>query len=151
LATAATRVTGRSDRFPASVGAGCVVTLACEHLVHRHRERVLIGSSIDARLRHELLGRHVPLRADPHVGGRKRLLRVERIGLLDDLGDAEVAQKRPPEGVEEDVRGLHVAVHHALGMHVVERRGNGGQPEVEHAGCIGQRLALSVPHPAIGE
>ena len=58
----------------------------------------------------------------------------------EDLGDAEIAEERVSEGVEEDIAGLDVAVDVPLGVDVVERLGDRSEPAGEVSG-IGKGAA----------
>ena len=93
------------------------------------------------RLRHrEQLRRHVAGGAVDHAD-----MREAHVGLVD--GDPEVGQARdgelPPARLEHDVRGLHVAVDPALGVHM----GEAVQQLVEdhHDGGLGE-LAAGLDH-----
>ena len=87
---------------------------AHEALIEQHADGVEVGAAVQ-RLSHRLFGRHVMRSAhcaatdgEPAVELRRR--------------DAKVGEHRVAVVVEQHVVGLHVAVHHALPVRVVERR-----------------------------
>ena len=83
-----------------------------EHLVQGQAERVDVAPAVD--LAAEGLGRHVAQGAEDVAGVRQVLLVVG-------LGQAEVGHPDDAVGVEEQVRGLDVAMDDSLGVRVVER------------------------------
>ena len=90
---------------------------AGHELVHRHAERVLVGSR-GRWLRAPLFGGHVQRRA------QHRPRRRERAGVRQQLGDPKVHQEGVAVIVEHDVGRLDVAVDHALVMCVIKRPGD---------------------------
>ena len=123
--------------------------LTGEHLVHGHRECILIYPAIRVRPRLEQFRGHVLWCADHHLRGCQRLLFIEPARFIDDLRNPKVTKIRLQEPVEENVPWLHVAVEHAAGMDMVERRGDAGQPEVEHPGRVADGVPRFVPPPVI--
>ena len=133
-----------------------------QHLVHGRRERVQVGGRADG-LPERLLRRHVDRRADPGPGLRQ----LGALRGLERLHDAEVRQEHVPLLVEQDVPRLHVAVHDALRVDVVERLGDAREPR-EHLlrawtarvrcdpranrrrGTAGRRRGSRPPRPAPG-
>ena len=77
---------------------------AGEHLVQDDRGGVQVAPSVDGTGKH-LLGRHVRAGPEPELGGG-----VGR-GRVGEAGDAEVSELHQTVAADEDVRGLHVAVH----------------------------------------
>src|SRR5674476_1693191 len=76
---------------------------AHERLVHHDAERVEIAPSID-ELSHRLLGTHVVRRAHRTTARGEAAVKARR-------RDAEVGDERVAIVVEENVVGLHVAMH----------------------------------------
>ncbi|MEZ6186550.1 MAG: hypothetical protein R3F62_16265 [Planctomycetota bacterium] len=100
---------------------------AGEGLEQHDPQGVDVGALVDPRRVLELLRRHVERGAQAHVlagelgGEGDRLVGVEgrrRRGLLgaELLGDPEVGEVQPPRAVDEEVRGLDVAVDDAGGV-----------------------------------
>ena len=87
------------------VALGRVRDASAEHLVEHAAQRVHVRARVD-RAGLELLGRGVVDRAHEHALARERVLPHV-------LGQPEVAEQREPFLVEQDVRGLDVAVHEA--------------------------------------
>ena len=119
-----------------SVAVGLVERRAQgEQLVEGQSQGVDVAA--DVRLPVEPLGGHVPDGADDVAGVRH----VVVVGVR--LGQPEVGHPHGPAGVQEQVRGLDVAVHHPLAGRVGEGVGDlqpdpGGAPPVLPAG-LGQR------------
>ena len=86
---------------------------ARERLEQRRAQRVQVGGGADRRAA-DLLGRHVRERAQEAAR-----LRLAEVG---EVRAAEVAELRVAGGVEEDVRGLHVAVNDAALVRRAQRR-----------------------------
>ena len=84
-----------------------------------------------------LLGRHVRGRAEQRAGERAGR---DRVG-VDALGDAEVGDVRDAVDVEEDVRGLQVAMEHAAAVAVVD---GAAQVAMSRAAAIGVAVLLEV-------
>ena len=111
---------------------------AAEQLVDGDCQGVLIDAAVE-RLAHDQLRGHVLGRAQHHAGAGHRGLRGRRVrGRRDDLGDAEVAQERVPEPVEEDIARLDVAVDITLAVDVVERLGDRDEPAGDVLGSDGK-------------
>ena len=91
-------------------------TVARDGLDHHERERVHVGLSVD-RLALGLLRRGVARGAE-HDAGR---LGPRRLG--DRAGEPEVGDAQPALLVEEEVRGLDVAMDEAPAMRVLEAAG----------------------------
>ena len=89
---------------------------ADQHLVEQAGQGVHIGGRSD-RAAGEPLRCHVGARPDQHARHRDA-------GLAPDVGDAEVHQVGEVVGGEQDVLGLDVTVHQAVGMGGVQRRGH---------------------------
>ena len=90
------------------VVAAAVGRVAGQHLVHDDAEAVDVGALVDL-LAEDLLGRHVFRRADDVAR-----LRELRVAALRGGGDAEVHDLEQPRVVDQDVRGLQVAMDDAL-------------------------------------
>ena len=86
--------------------------VAAEALAHDAAERIDVGRR-GHLLAADLLGRHVVHRA-------QRLAGPGEVGALAVLGQAEVGDQRGAVGIEQDVGGLDVAVHHAAGEQRVQ-------------------------------
>ena len=83
-------------------------------------------------------GRHVARRAGDHAGGRHLRARLE------DLGQAEIGHVRLPVAVQQDVRGLQVAVDDALLVQVLDGPGHrGDDPHAAVARGTGPRAIRS--------
>src|SRR5690606_11808276 len=106
-------------------------------LVEDHAERVDVDPLIEVDLRLELLGRHVPWRAD-HLPGAREALEIAQ------LGDAEVeeldllATARAVR--EEDVLGLQIPVEDARGVRGLEA--DGGARDEGHDLLERERAAI---------
>jgi hypothetical protein len=95
--------------------------VAGEHLPSHDREAVEVAPRVGGAAG-DLLRRHVARRP----GHRAVALHAAPGEPLD--GDVEVGEQRPPvRGVEEDVLGLHVAVHHAARVRMLEGAGHVAQ------------------------
>ncbi len=113
-----------------------------QRLVEDQADRVDVDARVDVGLRADfraadLLGRHVGGRADERAA--LRLLRVG-FGRRGEPRDAEVDHAWAPVAVDEDVRGLQVAVHDAAVMAVLERVADGRELKREGA-RVGARIA----------
>ena len=91
--------------------------LTAEHLVQYAAEGVDVRAAVEMPVAHRLLRAHVLGRADGHARFGQPLLPVRR---GEGEGDAEVGNDRMPL-VQQDVRGLDVAMDDALAMRVIER------------------------------
>ena len=87
---------------------------ARQHLVEHHAERVDVAAGI-AALSFDLFGRNVVGRAH----GRRELGEGDAAG-AGVGGDAEIDELDVVVGVDHDVFGLQVAMHHAVRVNVVE-------------------------------
>ena len=96
--------------------------LAGEQFVEDRAQAVNVGGGADlGTVAGGLLGGHVAGRAGDHARGR-------RLGAgHENLGQAEVGHVGLVVAVQEDVRGLQVAMHHALGVQMVDRPGDDAQ------------------------
>ena len=95
--------------------------LAGDGLVEDASQAVHVGAAIHIPLARRLLRTHVRRRADAHPGlGELRVVAAER------ARDAEVGDQRRTVRRQQDVLRLHVAVHHAMAVRVVERAGGLG-------------------------
>ncbi len=92
-----------------------------------HGERVLIRAAAE-NLAGRLLGRHVERR--PEHRARRRESRRN----LGAAREAEVGEKRPALRVHQDVPRFDVAVENALGVRVVESRGDRRKPGDRESG-----------------
>ena len=92
--------------------------LAHQHLVENATERVEIGASING-LAGGLLRAHVRRGADADA----RVREGPALDVRQGLADAEIGDERVTI-LEHDVLGLHVAVHHAVSMRIVQRAGH---------------------------
>ena len=108
--------------------------LAGQHLVEHRGERVEVGSAVYLFVV-RLLRAHVEGRADLGSGAGETVVGAER------AGDAEVAHQGRAIAGEEDVLGLHVAVHHALLVRVLQGAGGLGR-DAER--LFDRELALAV-------
>ena len=91
--------------------------LATQHLVRDDAERVQVAPAVDVAVARGLLRAHERRRADRDAGGRE-----PGAAVADRTCDAEVRDHRAiARGVEQDVVGLDVAMHHAVLMRVGER------------------------------
>src|SRR5690606_32057846 len=90
---------------------------ARQELVQDEAEAVDVRRHADGLAAH-LLRRGVPGREDVRAGRGQRRVAV---GILQQLGDAEVEQLHAALAGDEHVRGLDVAVHHEIAV----RKGNG--------------------------
>ena len=122
-----------------------------QHLVDHDGQGVLICLAVDRGFGSELLWSHVLRRAEAHVSSCERVLLVERVRFLHDLRDAEVAEIRPPEGIEKDVRGLHIPMHDALRVDVIQCLGNCRKPKMEHGGRVWPRPTIVVSQSTVGQ
>ena len=106
--------------------------VAGEHLVEDDAEREEVRPVVDL-LALDLLRRHVVRRAEelPLLGEVRAV----------EPGDAEVGDLHPPFLGDQDVRRLDVAVHHPVGVGVVEGVPHLGD-DVEHAGQRQRLLPL---------
>jgi hypothetical protein len=84
-----------------------------QHLVDDRTQCIQIGATVD-RLGPRLLRTHVVRCSDRGAGHRGTRLSIHR------LGDAEVRQHGGAVGLEQDVAGLDVAMHEALGVGEIE-------------------------------
>ena len=83
----------------------------------QHRaERVDVGARVDGAVAGDLLRRHVQRRAERDA--RERESRSARV--LECEGDPEVGDQCMA-ALQQDVLGLHVAVHDAMAVRVLER------------------------------
>ena len=94
-----------------------------QHLHDSAGQRVLVGPAVD-RLALDLLGRDVVERAEELAGGGERR-RGERVLAEPEVGQVDVIGA-PLGGVEQYVAWLDVAVHEAVGVRGVQRRGSLG-------------------------
>ena len=114
--------------------------LAGEHFVEHDAQAVDVAAGIDlVRRAASLLGRHVGRRAEHAAVGGHRLL----AGLL--LGQAKVHQVRMLPRVEDDVRGLDVAMNDAVLVGVVECVGQLGGDVGRLRGRKRAALAAGLP------
>ena len=107
------RVLHVRDRHRERVRAG-VRQFAHEHFVGDHADAVEIGTAVEL-LPARLFRAHVARRSERAPGIRHAMALVAR------ERDAEVGQQRPVGLVEQDVLGLHVAMHDVLRVRVGER------------------------------
>ena len=106
-----------------------------EALVEHEPERVQVGPPVELLAAH-LLGREVLRRAHHDVVAGQ-----VGVGRLEALGDPEVGQQDTTVGRDQDVAGLHVAVHEAGLVGVVERRRDA---RADVAGQLGAEALLGV-------
>jgi len=122
--------------------------LARDQLVQDGAEAVNVAGRPDQRfLARRLLRGHVAGRAQHRAGGRQ--LGIGR----KDLGQPEIGEKGLAVGVDQDVRGLQVAVHHAVPVQVLHGPRDRGQQahallqlQAPATQPIGQAGALDVFH-----
>ena len=98
-------------------------------------ERVHVRTSIRVEFARELLGAHVARRSAQYA-------RPTGVFHVDGFGDAEVDQLRLPGRIDEDVRGLQIAVNDAALVGVVKSRGD--VDEQLHATTLGRALGTHV-------
>ncbi len=124
---------------------------AGEHLVAQHAKGVDVGPMVHIGIGGGLLRRHVGRRADGDPRGRQCRYCSSR--LAQRLGHPEVCHQHVAAR-EQHVVGLHVPVHHAVGMRVGQRVG-GLPQQASHFGhgkpalaleLLPQGLALDVRH-----
>ena len=89
----------------------------CNELIGDDAQRILIGRASDGTTE-ALLGADVGRRADDCTKLRERLRLSDGLA---DLGDAEVRDVRVAVGIDQDVRGLHVAMKHPLPVRIAQR------------------------------
>ena len=98
--------------------------LPAEQLVEQHPDRVDVAPRVHIP-GVGLLGAHVQRRADHRAGARQRRERVGQLSIIPErLGDAVVDHLADGLAVDQghrDVRGLEVAVDHALRVRVLRR------------------------------
>ncbi|CAA9475850.1 MAG: hypothetical protein AVDCRST_MAG38-1659 [uncultured Solirubrobacteraceae bacterium] len=112
-----------------------------EHLPADQPQAVQVAPAVH-REPVDLLGRHVRGGADGRAGHR------ELVVALEGPGDPEVGEQRAPRPLlEEDVLGLHVAVHHAGRVRVRQRRGHVAQDAL---GLVEGELGAGAEHLAQG-
>ena len=143
--TSAGGASGRSVSSGRGVSETCFTSIAGvfdgaerrragEHLVADDAERVDVAAAVELALADRLLGRHVRRRAHGDAGDGEP--RVARGGARDaEVGDHGAARR----AVEQDVVGLHVAMHDAARVRVRERVGHVG----EDAPRVGDRQAAA--------
>ncbi len=85
-----------------------------EALVHHHAHRVQVGAPVE-RAPHGLFRRHVVRRSHGAAARGESRMKLRR-------GNAEIGEVGVAVVVEQHVVGLHVPVHHAMSVCVVERR-----------------------------
>ncbi len=119
----------RGDHLP--VVLGLVRRPQGQQLVERRSERVDVAAMIDP-LAPSLLGAHVERRAETIAGGGHRALAPG------DPSQPEVDDLQRPVGIEDQVRGLDVAVDHPLGVRGLESLGDPGEGP-GHAAVPGHR------------
>ena len=138
------------------VGVAAERPLAGRHLVEQDPEREDVGAVVE-RQALRLLRRHVGDRAHdaPVLGDGLRLLGgvVARIGVVAQLGEAEVEHLEPPVRREHHVLGLQVAVQDALAVrraHGVgecdREREEALHREAARGDLLAERLALDELH-----
>mmetsp|Transcript_15953 Transcript_15953/g.50747 ORF Transcript_15953/g.50747 Transcript_15953/m.50747 type:complete len:511 (+) Transcript_15953:448-1980(+) len=89
-----------------------------QHLIEGRAQRKHIRRPIGCSvLSRPQLGRNVPIRPPQREGVRDTRGRVQ--------GDIEIGQPRPAGVVDQDVVGLDVTMHHAVGVQVRHRAGQG--------------------------
>ena len=93
--------------------------LAGEHLVEQRGERVHVAARVEVLVTGRLLRAHVLGGADGNPGAGERFPPPSPGRLAERLGDPEVSDQRVTPG-KQDVRGLDVAVDHAVLVGVSE-------------------------------
>ncbi len=112
-----------------------------QQLVHDDAETVEIGTAVE-RAAARLLGTHVVRRADDGAGTRHARGRIVR------ACDAEIGQCGGTVLAQQDVVGLHVAMHEALAVRVVQRLGHFAHDTQRERHVA--RLAVFLQHRAAG-
>ena len=125
--------------------------VARKHLVHRHRQGVLIGSAAWPRRLRELLRGHVFHGADGGEGSGEPSVTKESEGIIDGLRDPKVAEKWIQEDVQKYIARLDVAVQHASLVNEIKGAGDPWEPAVQHAGRGALRFSGWTAAEVIGE
>ena len=127
---------------------------ACEGRVEQRAQGIDVGRWTDGvDLPGRLLGRHVAGRAQDLPRGRQVAAATRYPRCLDPLGQAEIGHPRAALAVDEDVRGLDVAMDHALPMGIFDGLGHRGHQFRRFLGRQrplgqpgGQALTVDVAH-----
>jgi hypothetical protein len=101
---------------------------ASQGFVDTGRQRILVCTAGGFGLYLVSLRGHVIVRAHRHVGACQR--RIGQVILIEVLGDSKVAQIGNASRIEEDIRGLDVAVKDFQVVGMIESGSDCGEPVV---------------------
>ena len=107
--------------------------------VQHEAERVQVGAAVQLAAAH-LLGREVLGGAHHHVRAGEVV-----VAAAEALGDAEVGEQYPTIRGDEDVAGLHVAMHEVCPVRAVERRRDAGADVHGEVGAEALLLVEQLP------